>query len=70
MTDEQHHERIQAARAYLRRIKNVRKRDYARVYLDYLLTACATEPARGELSAMAAQAVRIELARILGSSAQ
>jgi hypothetical protein len=68
MQDETHHLRVQDARAYVRRIQNTRKRTYARLYLDYLLTPTAGEPERGDVSSVAAQAVRVELRRIVGES--
>jgi hypothetical protein len=59
------HERIIAARNYIRRIKKPAKQAYARANLDYMLSS-KQEPERGELSEMGAQAVRITLVQLLG----
>jgi hypothetical protein len=56
-------ERFQhAARIYIRRIRNKHKQAYAWAYLAYMDGVRDTEPERGDLSYMAAQAVRHELA--------
>jgi hypothetical protein len=52
---------------YIRRIRNLKKRQYAQQYARYLLSL-TEEPTRGELSVMGAQAVQIQLRKILGSS--
>ena len=54
-----------AAQRYIRRIRNLRKRHYANVYLDHLLGILPEEPDWGDLSYMAAQAVRMDLSAIL-----
>lgn len=47
---------------YIRRIRNVQKKQYARAYLNYVLTGRqGAEPDRSPLSFMAAQAVHMEL---------
>ena len=57
----------QNATAYIKRIKNAAKRKYAMSYLAYLYGTTHLEPDDPHnLSYMAAQAVRIELRRILG----
>ena len=45
---------------YIRRMRNLRKHNYAIDYLEYL-RGDRNEPNRGKLSYMAAQAVRTEL---------
>lgn len=55
---------IVSARAYVRRIKNENKKKYARAFLEYILSG-GTEPDKGELGEMGAQAVRIQLRQLL-----
>jgi hypothetical protein len=56
----------QRAYIYIRRIRSERKRTYAAYYLNWCRHGKrSSEPERGELSAMAAQAVRLEIDRIL-----
>lgn|SRR5579864_618361 len=57
---------------YIRRIRNGQKKQYARAYLHYVLRGRqGTEPDRGTLSYMAAQAVRMELdSNLCGSRAR
>ena len=57
--------RIERARAYSRAIRNTRKREYAIAFMGYLLGK-RSEP-ETSLSYMAAQAVRLRLAEILGT---
>jgi hypothetical protein len=46
---------------YIHRIRNTAKRAYALDYLDYLQGKTVNEPYTGNLSAMAAQSVRLKL---------
>ena len=58
----------QTARAFVKRIRNDRKRAYATAYLHYLTMEGTTEPQSDDyqpLSYMAMQAVRLELTTIL-----
>lgn len=58
-----------AADTYIRRIRNTSKRAYAREYWYWLVfndgRPAEAEPKRGNLSYMAAQAVRMDLSSIL-----
>jgi hypothetical protein len=56
-----------ALNLYISRIRNTKKRQYAFAYLEFLLGK-TSEPERGELSYMAAQAVRINLHDIMKQS--
>jgi hypothetical protein len=58
-------EQESAAVKYVGRIRNPKKRAYALSYLRFL-NGLGPEPDRGQLSYMAAQAVRIELAQLTG----
>jgi len=53
---------------YIKRIRNPQKRVYAYEYAMYTLHGGQVEPARGSLSYMAAQAVRMELTRLFAES--
>jgi hypothetical protein len=53
-----------AAVRYITRIRNPQKRTYAEAYLAFLALG-GVEPARGSLSYMAAQGVRLNLLDIL-----
>lgn len=55
---------FRAADRYVHRIRNQRKRAYAAAYWRFL-RGVDPEPERGELSVMAAQAVRMELREIM-----
>lgn len=52
---------------YIRTLRNVNKKDYASEYADYLIGTGCEEPEYGELSYMAAQAVRQSLRDIINS---
>ena len=47
--------------AYIRSLRNPAKRDYAARYLAWLERQDGPEPERGQISYMAAQAVRLTL---------
>lgn len=49
---------------YIQRLRNKEKKRYAVAYWQFLKGATAIEPNRGSLTAMGAQSVRIELARL------
>jgi hypothetical protein len=56
------------ATAYIRAIRNEPKQAYAIAYLAYLKAGSSgAEPARGDLSYMAAQAVRLHLYNVLNT---
>lgn len=58
--------KLRACEKYIRKIRNERKRAYAVAFLLYANgQGPAREPSRGELSFMAAQAVRNEIYKIL-----
>ena len=62
---------IGRARAYVNKIRNERKRWYAAAVMSYMLRWTQTRPASPDgLSVMAAQAVRMELASIIGDAGQ
>lgn len=54
--------KVRTWQSYITAIRNPRKRVYAQDYAMYLLHGGQIEPERGELSYMAAQAVRMTLA--------
>ena len=56
------------AKAYVRAIRNVNKRRYADLYLEYLLGR-RSEPGRIDLSLVAAQAVERNLRELLNEEA-
>lgn len=56
-----------AGLAYVKRIRNQRKAQYAMNYLDYLSFVNAPQPSSHGLSMMAAQAVRMRLAEMVNS---
>lgn len=62
VVNEQYWQQEEEAAAYIGRIRNLRKREYAKSYWLYLRYG-GVQPSRGELSYMAAQAVRITLDR-------
>ena len=57
------------AEQYVRKIRNAAKRDYARLYMAYLLGTRRDAPLAGAfpLSYMGAQDVRLHLAALLGN---
>jgi hypothetical protein len=55
-----------AAAAYVRRIRNVQKRAYAAQYLAWFTGQRSQDPNAEGISYIAAQAVRMEIARLIG----
>lgn len=58
-------ETTDAARDYAESIRNGAKRSYALAYLHQTIRNGLPEPERGELSFMAAQAVRMQIRQIV-----